>query len=172
MPVSYHGKRVKADHIDRIVAQWRQERPDLDFAPLGVLGRLFRAAELADVALTAALADESLQPGWFDVLAVLRRSGPPYELSPTELLHSMMLSSGGLTKRLDRLTEAGLIQRRPDPDDRRGSLARLTRKGEALIDRAIAKHVENEAQLLGVLTPAERRAFDTLLRRLLAGLEP
>jgi DNA-binding MarR family transcriptional regulator len=161
---------MPADHVDRIVAQWRRERPDLDFGPLAVVGRLFRAAALADAALTRGLADENLPPGWFDVLAALRRSGAPYELNPSELLRSMMLSSGGLTKRLDRLTNAGLIERHPDPADRRGSLARLTPKGKALIDRTIAKHLANERRLLAALRPAERRQLDKLLRTLLAGL--
>jgi DNA-binding MarR family transcriptional regulator len=158
------------DHMDRIVSQWRRERPDLDFAPLGVLGRLFRATQLTDAALAAGLEEEELQSGWFDVLAALRRSGAPYELNPAELLRTMMLSSGGMTKRLDRLTEAGLIERRPDPSDRRGSLARLTPKGKTIIDRAIAKHVANEDRLLQTLKPAERRSLDKLLRALLAGL--
>jgi DNA-binding MarR family transcriptional regulator len=158
------------DHMDRIVSQWRRERPDLDFAPLGVLGRLFRAAELTDAALAEGLEEEDLQPGWFDVLAALRRSGTPYELNPAELLRAMMLSSGGMTKRLDRLTEARLIVRRPDPSDRRGSLARLTPRGKTIIDRAIAKHLANEDRLLRTLKPAERRSLDKLLRALLAGL--
>jgi DNA-binding MarR family transcriptional regulator len=161
---------MQPDHMDRIVSQWRRERPDLDFAPLGVLGRLFRAAQLTDAALAEGLEEEELQSGWFDVLAALRRSGAPYELNPAELLRTMMLSSGGMTKRLDRLTEAGLIERRPDPSDRRGSLARLTPKGKTIIDRAIAKHVANEGRLLRTLKPAERRSLDKLLRALLAGL--
>jgi len=168
MEVSY--QEVKPDHLDTIVAQWRRERPDLDFGPLGTLGRLFRAAALADAALGESLSDEQLQPGWFDVLAALRRSGAPYELSPTDLLQAMMLTSGGLTKRLDRLEAAGLIARRPDPDDRRGTLVRLTRRGKSVIDRAITKHVANEKRLLEALRPAERRALDASLRSLLAGL--
>jgi DNA-binding MarR family transcriptional regulator len=160
-----------SDHLDRIVTEWRRERPDLDVAPLGLLGRLFRAAALADAALAAGLAERDLQPGWFDVLAALRRAGHPYELSPTELAASMMLTSGGITKRVDRLAGAGLVERRPDPDDRRGSLVRLTRRGKTLIDRAIATHVANEDSLLTSLTHAERRRLDELLRKLLAGLD-
>jgi len=168
MEVSY--QEVKSDHLDTIVEQWRRERPDLDFAPLGTLGRLFRAAELADASLGEALAGEKLRPGWFDVLAALRRSGAPYQLNPADLLQAMMLTSGGLTKRLDRLEAAGLVVRRPDPDDRRGTLVRLTAKGKRAIDRAIAKHVANEKRLLEALTPDDRRALDRVLRKLLAGL--
>jgi DNA-binding MarR family transcriptional regulator len=160
------------DHVDRISAQWRRERPDLDVAPLALLGRLFRVAELAERELGAGLAESELQPGWFDLLAALRRNGPSYELKPTELMRATLLSSGGITKRLDRLAEAGLIERRPDPNDRRGTLVKLTHKGRSAIDKLIAVHIGNEQRLLEALNPAERRALDTALRRLLATLEP
>jgi DNA-binding MarR family transcriptional regulator len=159
------------DHIDRIAAQWQRERPDLDVSALAVLGRLFRSAHLADLALSGGAARHGLRLGWFDLLAALRRAGPPYELRPTDLMEATMLSSGGITKRLDRLAEAGLVERRPDPDDRRGALVRLTRKGRAVIDRAVETHVANEERLLEPLSRADRRALDGLLRRLLAGLE-
>jgi DNA-binding MarR family transcriptional regulator len=160
------------DHVDRITEQWRRERPDLDMAPLALLGRLLRVAHLAERQLAAGLAASELQPGWFDLLAALRRSGPPYALNPTELMKATLLSSGGITKRLDRLAEAGLVERRPDPNDRRGTLVKLTRKGRSAIDRLIAVHIGNEQRLLQPLKPAERRALDTALRRLLATLEP
>jgi DNA-binding MarR family transcriptional regulator len=159
------------DHLDRIVAQWRRERPDLDVRALGVLGRLFRFVDLADDLLSASFSPFGLQPGWFDLLAALRRAGPPFELNPTELTRATMLTSGGTTKRLDRLAEAGLVERRPDPDDRRGTLVRLTRRGRTVVDRALETHVRNEERLLGSLEPAEVRALDGLLRKLLAGLE-
>jgi DNA-binding MarR family transcriptional regulator len=160
-----------SDRIDQIVAQWRRERPDLDMTALAVLGRLFRASQLADAALAAGLAGHDLPPGWFNLLAALRRAGPPYELNPTELMGTTMLSSGGMTKRLDRLAEAGLVQRRPDPADRRGTLVRLTRRGKATIDKAFETHVENEERLLEALSLEDRRTLDELLRRLLASLE-
>jgi DNA-binding MarR family transcriptional regulator len=160
------------DHIDMILAQWRRERPDLNVAPLGVLGRLFRAADLADAALAEGLGEYRLQPGWFDLLAALRRAGEPYELNPTQLMHATLLSSGGMTKRVDRLLEAGLVRRKPDPKDRRGTLVRLTRKGRTLVDKAIETHITNEDRLLRSLKPAERRTLDGLLRTLLAELEP
>lgn len=161
----------REDDIDRVVAQWRRERPDLDISPLALLGRLFRAAQLADRALAEGTARHGLRPGWFDLLAALRRAGPPYELNPTDLMEATMLSSGGITKRLDRLTAAGLVERRPDPDDRRGTLVRLTRKGRHLIDRALAEHVADEERLLQPLRPGDRRALDDLLRRLLDSLD-
>ncbi len=159
------------DHIDDILAQWHRERPDLDVAPMGLLGRLFLVAQKADTALTEELGRFNLQPGWFDLCAALRRAGPPYELNPTQLMRATMLSSGGITKRLDRLVEAGLVERRPDPDDRRGTLVRLTRRGKATIDRAVAAHVANDERLLRSLTTTERRALDGLLRTFLEGLQ-
>jgi DNA-binding MarR family transcriptional regulator len=160
-----------ADHIDGIVAQWRAARPDLDSAPLALVGRLFRATQLMEAALAGRLRERGLQAGWLDLLAALRRADPPHELNPTQLMRATMLSSGGMTKRLDRLVEAGLVERRPDPGDRRGTRVRLTRRGKATIDRALDAHVANELRLLSALSKRERRALDDLLRKLLAGLE-
>jgi DNA-binding MarR family transcriptional regulator len=159
------------DRIDGIVEQWQRERPELELEPLAIVGRLLRAADLANSALGRGVAELGLQPGWFDVLAALRRAGPPYALNPAQLLETMMVTSGGLTKRLDRLAEAGLVERAADPDDRRGTRVRLMPRGKALIDRAIAVHVENEATLLAGLTAAERGTLDGLLRKLLERLE-
>lgn len=135
------------------------------------MGRLFRVSHLADARLSEGIGVHDVQPGWFDLLAALRRSGPPYELNPTELIRTTLLSSGGMTKRIDRLEEEGLVERRPDPDDRRGTLIRLTRRGRALTDRALETHVDNEERLLGPLTRAERKQLDALLRKLLVSLE-
>jgi DNA-binding MarR family transcriptional regulator len=154
-----------------IVAQWRRERPDVDVAALELLGRLFRSAHLADARLREGIAHHGLQPGWFDLLAALRRAGAPYELNPTELMRSTMLSSGGMTKRLDRLAEAGLVERRPDPTDRRGTLVGLTKKGEAVVDDALVTHVANEERLREPLSRTERRELGDLLHKLLIGLE-
>lgn len=163
--------KKSSDHIDTILAQWRRERPDLDVTALGLVGRLFRSVQLADAALAEELVRLGLQPGWFDLLAALRRAGAPYELNPTRLMQATMLSSGGMTKRLDRLAEAGLVERRPDPADRRGTLVRLTRRGKAIVDKAVDAHVANEKLLLRSLTPAEQRTLDDLLRKLLEDLE-
>jgi DNA-binding MarR family transcriptional regulator len=160
-----------AGHVDEILTQWRKERPDLDVAALGLFGRLFRLAQLSDGVLAEGLAPYGLQPGWFDLLAALRRAGPPYELNPTSLMRATLLSSSGMTKRLDRMTEAGLIERRHDPSDRRGTLVRLTRRGRSVIDRAVKTHVANEKRLLSPLTASERRTLDDLLKRLLVLFE-
>jgi DNA-binding MarR family transcriptional regulator len=157
--------------VDGIVEQWARERPDLDVSALALLGRLFRAARLADAELSARIGAHELQPGWFDLLAALRRSGPPYELNPGELMRTTLLSSGGMTKRIDRLAAAGLVERLPDPADRRGTLVRLTRRGEALIDEALQTHLANEEALLAELTAPERRRLDDLLQKLLLSLE-
>jgi DNA-binding MarR family transcriptional regulator len=164
--------KAMPDHVDRIVEAWRRERPDLDVAALALLARLFRTVHLADAVLGQPLAAHGLQPGWFDVLAALRRAGEPYALTPTQLLRTMMLSSGGMTKRLDRLADAGLVERGPDPNDRRGTLVRLTGRGKATIDTLLPIHLTNEQQLLAPLSPAQQRTLDELLRSLLAGLEP
>jgi DNA-binding MarR family transcriptional regulator len=164
--------KVMPDHVDRIVEGWRRERPDLDVTALALLARLFRSVHLADAALDQPLAAHGLQPGWFDVLAALRRAGEPYALTPTQLLRTMMLSSGGMTKRLDRLAEAGLIERRPNPNDRRGTLVKLTDRGKATIDRLLPIHLANEQRLLAPLNLAQQSTLNQLLRLLLGGLEP
>lgn len=153
------------DRLDVIEEQWRRERPDVDVSPLVTLGRLFRFAQLAD----EALGQPGLERGWFDVLAALRRGG---ELNPTALMEATLLSSGGVTKRLDRLEAEGLVERRADPADRRGTLVRLTRRGRATIDRALERHVANERSILEALTARERRDLDRLLRKLLVRVEP
>ncbi len=162
---------TEPDHVDEVVGQWQRERPDLDVRPLALVGRLFRAVQLADVALAGTLAAYGLQPGWFDLLAALRRAGTPYELNPTSLRRATMLSSAGTTKRLDRLVEAGLAERRPDPADRRGVLVRLTARGKLSVDRALEAHLETEKALLAALPRREQRTLDDLLRKLLGGLE-
>ncbi len=122
-------------------------------------------------ALGEMLVEHGLQTGWFDLLAALRRAGAPYELNPTQLMRATMLSSGGMTKRLDRMVEAGLVERRPDPGDRRGTLVGLTRRGKTVIDKAVDAHLSNEERLLRSLSSAERRNLDELLRTLLGDLE-
>lgn len=159
------------DHIDRVLEGWARQRPELDTAAMGIIGRLLRSAQLADARLSREIAGHGLQPGWFDLLAALRRAEAPHALNPTQLMRTTMLSSGGMTKRLDRLVEAGLVERRADPDDRRGTLVRLTRHGKAAIDRAVVTHLANERRLLDGLTHAQQQRLDGLLRSLLSTLE-
>jgi DNA-binding MarR family transcriptional regulator len=159
------------DHIDRIVAQWSHERPELDTSALALVGRLMRTAQLAETMRLPSLRERGLEAGWFDLLTALRRTGPRYELNPKRLMETVMLSSGGMTKRLDQLERAGLVKRAPDPRDRRGTLVRLTARGKRAVDRAIEVHIANEERLLDPLDEAERRTLDGLLRKLLAGVE-
>lgn len=162
---------MEHDRVDDILAQWRRERPDLDPSPMGVIGRISRAERSLGRALEALFATFGLNRGEFDVLATLRRSGPPYRLTPTALFTELMLSSGAMTNRLDRLEQAGLIERTPDPADRRGTLVGLTPQGRELVDAAVAAHLANEQHLLHALSPAEQEQLAQLLRTLLCSLE-
>ena len=158
------------DRIDSIVAQWKRERPDLDTRAMAVVGRIQRAGAALRPRLDATHELSGLVGESFDVLAALRRSGPPYQLSPTELYREMMLTSGAMTNRIDRLEAAGLVARRPDAQDRRGTLVRLTAKGKSLIDAAASRHVQNEALLLSALSVREQQQLGELLRKLLIAL--
>ena len=160
------------DGVDLILEQWRRERPDLDATPMGVIGRISRLSRELERRLEPVYARHGLESGLFDVLATLRRAGPPHRLRPTDLAESLMLTSSGATKRLDRLEQAGLIARRPDPSDRRGILIELTPAGRRLVDSTVAEHVANESNLLSALTRAERLQLASLLRKLLLGLPP
>lgn len=159
---------TQPDRAERAVAQWQAEFPDWDLRPMEVLGRL---GETSDVIrrdhLAPLFASYDLQPGEFDVVAALRRSGKPYEMTPTELFDLTMMSSGGMTARLDRLEKAGLVKRRPNPDDRRGVLVALTPKAVTLIDRAVPEHLANQKRLTDGLTDAELRTLSMLLKKLL-----
>ena len=159
------------DRAARAVEQWRRERPDLDVSPMAVLGRLSQASfVIARERLNPLFARFGLQSGEFDVLATLRRSGPPFALTPTALYEATMVTSGAMTNRLDRLEKAGLIARGPHPEDRRGVIVQLTKKGRTLIDEAVTAHVENEHQVLSGLTREERDRLAALLEKLIASL--
>ncbi len=160
------------DGVDLIIEQWARERPDLDVSPIGVIGRISRLARELELRLEPVYRAHGLEPGWYDVLATLRRAGPPYRLRPTEFATTLMLTSSGTTKRLDRLEQAGLIARTPDPGDRRGTLITLTDAGHALLDTVIEAHIANERRLLAALGAAEQRELADLLRTLQLGLPP
>jgi DNA-binding MarR family transcriptional regulator len=154
------------DRVDAIIEQWQRERPDVDPLPIGVIGRISRLARDLEPRLDRVQTDGGLEPGWYDVLAALRRSGPPYRLRPTDFAGALMLTSSGTTKRLDRLERAGLIERSPDPQDRRGILISLTSAGRKLVDAVTDAHLANEKRLLEGLTEAEQRRLADLLRKL------
>lgn len=163
--------RDVTDAVDAITAQWRGERPDLDPSPMGVFGRIARASVLAQRELDSVFAGFGLTGGDFDVLATLRRSGEPYRLTPGELSSATMVTTGGMTKRLDRLEAGGLIRREPDPTDRRGKLIALSDTGRQLVDGAVEAHLRNEERLLAGLPVAKRERLASLLRELLLTLE-
>ena len=151
------------DHVGRIMAQWAVERPDVDVSPQGIIGRLHRLAIQLDEELRPVFAAAGLSDGDFDVLAALRRSGAPYELSPGELADTTMVTSGAVTKRLDRLEGAGLVSRRTSADDGRGRRVRLTERGRTLVDETFEKHLANEHRLVSLLGEADRRELARLL---------
>jgi len=156
------------DEVDRIVAAWRRERPDLDVAPLEVLSRVTRLARHLDRARGAAFAAHGLE-GWeFDVLAALRRAGAPYELSPGQLTAETLVTSGTMTNRIDRLEQRELVRRRPDPADGRGVLVELQDAGRELVDTALADLLDRERTLLASLAADDAAALATALRRLVA----
>lgn len=155
------------DEVDELVAGWHAERPDLDLEPLHVLSRVSRLARHLDRARRAAFAAHGLGPWEFDVLSALRRQGRPYQLSPGALLRATLVTSGTMTNRVDRLTEAGLVSRHPDPADKRGVLVQLTERGRAVADAALADLLDHERELLAGLGPAQRERLADLLRTLL-----
>jgi DNA-binding MarR family transcriptional regulator len=160
-----------ADDVDRIVDAWRRERPDLDVTPLQILSRVSRLARHLDRDRGSAFAEHGLE-GWeFDVLSALRRAGAPYELSPGQLVTQMLVTSGTMTNRVDRLAARGLVVRGPDPSDRRGVKVALTPEGRAVVDSAMADLLVRERLLLSRLPASEQDHLTEFLRRLLSPFE-
>ncbi|MEO6715713.1 MAG: MarR family winged helix-turn-helix transcriptional regulator [Novosphingobium sp.] len=159
------------DRAEAAAKQWRRERPELPMQAVETFGRLLdAAARVVRDHMDPLLAEAGLKVGEFDVLTPLRRSGYPYMLTPTQLYEAALISSGGMTARLDRLERAGLVERRLDPDDGRGKKVALTVTGLAIIEDMIGKMVAMEEQMLSVLTQAEQDTLNGLLRKLLTGL--
>ncbi|MBD8868218.1 MarR family winged helix-turn-helix transcriptional regulator [Nocardioides donggukensis] len=151
------------DHVSRIMAQWQRERPDLDVSPMAVIGRLHRLAAALDAELRTVFAAEGLSDGEFDLLATLRRAGDPFELTPGEIAASTMVTSGAVTKRVDRLARAGLVARAPSASDGRSRRVRLTAEGRTLVDRVLERHLANERRLLLGLDGRQRAQLARLL---------
>ncbi|WP_246183799.1 MarR family winged helix-turn-helix transcriptional regulator [Pandoraea anhela] len=157
--------------MDKILAQWHSERPDLDVSPMGVIGRLKRCAALVQQQLDATFAEFDMS-GWeFDMLATLRRAGSPYRLAPTALFSTLMVTSGTMTHRLQRLEARGWIVRVANPDDARSMLVELTASGFTLIERAVEAHVANEHRMLAPLTIASLTRIESGLSDWLRVLE-
>jgi DNA-binding MarR family transcriptional regulator len=159
------------DEVDRIVQAWQRERPDLNFAPLQVLSRVGRLTRHLDRARRTAFTRSKLESWEFDVLSALRRAGEPYTLSPKQLLQQTLVSSGTMTNRIDRLVASGLVQRKADPVDGRGILVVMTLTGLTRVDAAITRLVDAEAEMLAVLSPADRQKLAALLRKLSMGFD-
>ena len=155
------------DEVDQLIEAWARERADLDLAPVGVFSRISRLAHHVDRARRAAFTAHDIEPWEFDVLAALRRAGDPYELSPGRLLRETLVTSGTMTNRVDRLTSRGLVERHPDPSDRRGVLVRLTPEGKEAVDGAFTALLDAEQDLLTGIAPEDQRQLAALLRRLL-----
>ncbi|NIZ09790.1 MarR family winged helix-turn-helix transcriptional regulator [Pseudooceanicola sp. HF7] len=159
------------DAVDQILEQWRQARPDLDVSAMGPIGRLSRVFHHHSRQMNETFARHGLNAAGFDVLATLRRAGPPFALSPGELMASMMITSGTMTNRIDQLIKQGLVTRAKDPGDARRAVVKLTKTGFDLIDQAVAAHVETQNTLLAALSDAEIAGLDEGLRKLLVAAE-
>jgi DNA-binding MarR family transcriptional regulator len=159
-----------ADHVDLILEQWSEQRPDLDASPMAVMGRLKRLNQLIDGELGRNFAAHDLDRASFDVLATLRRSNSEHSLTPAGLMRSSMVTSGAITQRLDRLESRGLVSRKPSETDGRGVQVTLTEAGLKLIDAALPDHVATENKLLKALSAEERAALAGALRTLLESL--
>lgn len=161
---------ARTDHIQEVVEQWSAETPALDRSAFAVIGRISRIAHLLAPELDLVFADYGLTGGEFDVLAALRRSGPPYRLTPTALRKALLLSSGGMTKRLAGLENQGLVRREAEASDRRLRAVTLTPDGRHLVDALLPDHIANEERLLRDLNTNERRELARLLEKLAVAL--
>lgn len=165
------ARNRQADAVDAILDQWRRERPDLDVSPMGPIGRIKRCSALLQRRLEEVFGRFDLTPWEFDVLATLRRSGAPYRMTPTSLFSALMVTSGTMTHRLQRLEAKSLIQRTPNDQDARSMLVQLTPKGCQLIDRAVEAHLDNERTILAPLSAGTLAGLDAQLSVLLNLLE-
>lgn len=159
------------DQVDRVLAQWRQERPDLEVAPMGMIGRIKRLNLYFVRSMEKTWAAHGLNAASFDLLATLRRSGAPYSLSPGDLMAWTMVTSGTMTHRIDQMEKAGLVERTRNPEDGRSFLISLTEEGYKVIDAAVTAHVSTQAKLIAVLSDEQRGHLDDLLRQLLDQFE-
>ena len=159
-----------ADHVDGLLAEWARERPEIDVSPIQVIGRLHRLAMRLTAELEIVFREHGLSEGDFDVLSALRRAGAPFERRPSDIAEHTMVTTGAVSKRLDRLEAAGLVHRRASEVDGRGRVVALTPEGLRVIDAAFADHVANEARLLASVPPADRAALERILRGWIAEL--
>jgi len=160
-------KEEKKDLVDTVIEQWNRERPDLDPSPMAIMGRLVRTDAIMSKELQGVFGRFGLNGGEFDVLATLRRSGKPFALTPHQLLQTLMLTSGSMTNRIDKLEDKDLIVRNPDPNDRRGVMVSLTDIGLNLINEVVGEHIAKGECLLSSLDTFEQEQLAALLKKLL-----
>jgi DNA-binding MarR family transcriptional regulator len=164
-----NAERADQDAVDRITSQWRAVRPDLDPSPIGVIGRVSRLSRLIDRRLAENFARHGLENWMYDVLATLRRSGEPYELSAGDLMRQTMVTTGAVTNRIDRLEQRGLVERAP-ARDRRKVIVRLTERGLDVVDRVVVDHLATERAILADLSTRPQQDLARLLRTVLVTL--
>lgn len=160
------AKNVSIDPVDEIVEQWTRERPGLDVSGMAIIGRITRLDKLIRPQLDTVFAEHDLESWEFDVLATLLRNGAPHQLTPGQLLDSMMITSGAMTNRLDRLEQRGFVKRTKSPNDGRQVLVKLTKKGLKVVDSALIDHAANERVIVDSLTAGQREQLVELLRLL------
>ena len=159
------------DAIDRVVEQWAKEKPELETEPMAMMGRIMRIAKYMETQVADLHKTYDMKLGEFDVLATLRRSGKPYRLTPSELIGSMMLTSGAMTNRLDKLEAKGLIGREHSKEDRRSVSVKLTKDGLVLIDEMMTEHVEMQKKLVKSLSASQKKNINQLLKTWLSAYE-
>ncbi len=159
------------DDVDRLIAAWQFERPELNVEPFHILSRVTRLARHLDIARREAFAAHDLETGEFDVLASLRRSGTPYNLSPSQLVNLLLVTSGTMTNRIDRLEAKGMVERLPDPNDGRGVIVRLTNAGKVAVDQAVTDLLDRERVLLDSVSAENQKVIADLLRQIVLPLD-
>lgn len=159
------------DDIDKIIAQWNRERPELDVEPMELIGRLMRVAGHINKGMAATFAEYKLNVASFDVLATLRRSGAPFALSPTDLMTTMMITSGTMTNRIDQLVKRNLVERTANENDGRGFLIKLTDEGFALVDEVVGVHVKTQKKLVSGFSKVEQKTMNQLMKTYLENIE-
>lgn len=157
---------MERDHVDDIVDQWQRQRPHVDVSGMAVVGRITRLHKMIQPTLDAVFAAHDLESWEFDVLATLLRNGPPHQLTPGQLIESMMITSGAMTNRIDRLERRGLVERVQSPTDGRRVLVTLTEHGLEKVDTALVDHAANELRLIDALDDTQRDQLIELLRTL------
>ena len=162
---------MSMDHVDKILEQWQHERPDLETGPMEVIGRILRLSQQLSREMAKTFAVFDLNSASFDVLATLRRSGPPYSLSPGDLLATTMVTSGTMTNRIDQLVKAELVERVQNPDDGRSVTIKLSEKGFEVIDAAVTEHVQTQKNLTAGLSDKECVALNKLHKKMLLGFK-